>query len=334
MTLSKLDEGVKVRGVGADALKKTRKVARKAAKAVRRAWGTARRSVQAGYAAAKAEAAASSAPAKPAGKAEPAAAPPQAEPTPAVSTTASDALLADPAALAREFDRLKPWVNKFVINGAEYGGKIWDPNTDPRMPDFFKAFPNVETVLDLGCLEGAESFRIAAEHPTVKQVLGLEINPHNLEKANFIKGLIKADKVRFAHSNLELAPLTTHGRFDVVFCCGILYHLPEPWTLLEQIAMVTDNIFMWTHYSPLAEATVIKNGYRGLLYKEPWFWQDAATRDEAPGPESGHSPESFWPTRGDLQDMLRHYGFNTIRIMHEVPEPHPRPHLTLVASKH
>lgn len=233
----------------------------------------------------------------------------------------------DAAQLTREFESRKPWVNKFVIEGHEYGGTIWDPRRDPRMPHFFQNFPHVETVLDLGCLEGAESFRIAAELPNVKRVLGLDINPHNLEKANFVKGLVAADKVTFALANLEVAPLTSHGRFDVVFCCGVLYHLPEPWKLIEQISLVTDQLFMWTHYAPQADGTVIRNGYRGLLYEEP------SAKGNEPGPESGHSPQSFWPTRAGVQDMLRQYGFNTVRFLHETPEPAPRPNVTLMARK-
>jgi ubiquinone/menaquinone biosynthesis C-methylase UbiE len=219
------------------------------------------------------------------------------------------------------FERLKPWINKFIVDGKEYGGTRFDPRIDFRLPLFFEAFPNVRTVLDLGCLEGAESLRIAS-HPSVKHVVGLDVNPHNLEKANFVKQIYKADKIKFALANLELASLTEYGWFDVAFCCGVLYHLPEPWKLVEQLALVTDNVFLWTQYSGQQQANVLRNGYRGWLYAE------------LPGaPEAGASPESFWLTRGDLQDMFRQYGFTSIRFVHEAPEPHRKPSVTLVARK-
>jgi len=223
--------------------------------------------------------------------------------------------------LERGFEALQPWINKFVVDGRDYGGKRYDSREDFRLPLFFRAFPEVRTVLDLGCLEGAESLAIAA-HASVKHVVGLDVNPQNLEKANFVKRVYQADKVKFALANLEVAQLAEYGWFDVAFCCGILYHLPEPWKLVEQLALVTDNVFLWTQYSAPEQANELHNGYRGWFYPEP------------PGtPESGASSRSFWPTRGDLQDMFRQYGFTSIRFVHEVPPPHRKPSVTLVARK-
>ena len=59
-----------------------------------------------------------------------------------------------------EFERLKPWVTKFHIAGSDYGGNF-DALNDARIAQFFEIFPAVETVIELGSLEGGHSFALA-----------------------------------------------------------------------------------------------------------------------------------------------------------------------------
>lgn len=227
-----------------------------------------------------------------------------------------------PEVLQREFDRRKPWVTKFVINGHSYGGQ-YDPLGDPRMDWFRQAFPAARTVVDLGSLEGAQSFRLA-ESPTIEHILGLEVRPANINKAQFVARLLGLEhKVSFAQANLESCDLTEFGRFDAAFCCGVLYHLPEPWRLIQQIARVTQNIFVWTHYAAEDRAKLVRNGYRGHVYRE-LGWQD---------PQSGASPESYWVTLTDLQKMLRDYGFAKVSVIEDNPHTALGPVTTLAGSK-
>jgi len=53
--------------------------------------------------------------------------------------------------------------------------------------------------------------------------------------------------VSFVHANLETEPLAPLGKFDVVFCSGLLYHLPEPWKIVREARTVSPGIFIWTH---------------------------------------------------------------------------------------
>jgi hypothetical protein len=113
--------------------------------------------------------------------------------------------------LQREFDRRKPWVTQFVIDGRTYGGQ-YDPRTDPRMEWFLQAFPTARTVLDLGALEGAQSFRLA-QSATIENVLGLEVRPAYIDKAEFVSRLPGMEhKVSFARANLESADLASFGQ--------------------------------------------------------------------------------------------------------------------------
>jgi 2-polyprenyl-3-methyl-5-hydroxy-6-metoxy-1,4-benzoquinol methylase len=129
--------------------------------------------------------------------------------------------------LSREFEKRGPWITRFVIEGRPYGGE-YDLMNDVRIPRFFESFPEAQVILELGGFEGGHTFSLA-KHPGVSRVLGVEGREPNLQKARFVQTLQKLTKVEFVLSNLETLDLSSCGQFDVVFCSGLLYHLPEPW---------------------------------------------------------------------------------------------------------
>jgi SAM-dependent methyltransferase len=205
--------------------------------------------------------------------------------------------------IAREFERRKPWVTKFQIHDKEYGGSF-DAMNDGRISQFFQYFPNVSTILELGALEGGHSFALA-NRPVVKRVTATEGRPLNMQKALFVQGLMRAEKVEFLQVNLENFDLLTLGTFDAVFCSGLLYHLPEPWTLIQRCAQVSPNLFLWTHYAGENEAEERVNGFRGKWHGEGGLGD----------PTSGLSKKSFWPTLGSLISMLTRNGFKTVHLI-------------------
>ncbi len=223
--------------------------------------------------------------------------------------------------LKDEFEKLKPWITKFIINGKEFGGDF-EAQNDIRINQFFQYFPNVQTILELGSLEGGHTFCLA-KHPSVRKVIGIEGRQENLDKAKFVQKLLGFNNVYFMKSNLEIIDLRTFGRFDVVFCSGLLYHLPEPWKLIDQISKVSKNLFIWTHYAAEEDANIIiTNGFKGIMYQEGGI-------DE---PLSGLSPKSFWPTLNSLGDMLRSYGFKNIQYIENNPAHPNGPCITLSAK--
>ena len=140
---------------------------------------------------------------------------------------------------------------------------------DKRVEWFFQNFPDTSTILELGSLEGRHTFSLA-RHPSVKRVLGIEGRESNIYRAQFVQQLLKVDNVEFISANLEKTNVACWGQFDAVFCVGLLYHLHDPLSLIEQISQVSKNLFIWTHYADPAKADKVVNGYPGLLYQE---WQ-------------------------------------------------------------
>jgi SAM-dependent methyltransferase len=202
-----------------------------------------------------------------------------------------------------EFDKRAPWVCQFRIGESDYGGAT-SFRRDHRIEHFFKAFPHAQTVLELGPLEGAQTIELL-RRPQVRRVVGIEARASNIEKAKFVQGLLGIENVELIQANLEEFDLTTLGKFDAVFCCGLLYHLSTPWKLIEQIAKVSENLFIWTHYSDETRADQTVNGLRG-------HFQTEGGMNES---RSGLGPTSFWMTLESLTKILTQSGYKAIDVI-------------------
>lgn len=205
--------------------------------------------------------------------------------------------------LSEEFKLKEPWVTKFTIEGTSYGGQFNAMNDD-RIIQFFESFPDVKTILELGSLEGGHSFALA-QNPKVEKVIAIEARAKNIEKAKFVQSLFNDKKVDFVEANLEKTDLTKFGTVDAIFCSGLLYHLPEPWKLIQQCSLISPKIFVWTQYAGEKEAKKFSNNFRGKWYREG-SWLD---------PLSGVSKYSFWLSMGSLVNLLTENGFKHINII-------------------
>jgi SAM-dependent methyltransferase len=222
--------------------------------------------------------------------------------------------------LTSEFAKLAPWVFKFRIDGADYGGDV-SAIGDIRVEQFFRFAPDASSILELGALEGAQTF-ILAEHPGVKKVVALEGRAANLRKAQFLQKLLRAENVEFAQANLEEANLSTYGKFDAVFCCGLLYHLPKPWELIQSLPSIAPVLFLWTAYAAENESIELPNGMRGKIHTE-------GGPDE---PLSGLSSTATWLTLGSLIGLLTANGYGSVHVIHNDPTHVNGPTVTIGAT--
>lgn len=81
-------------------------------------------------------------------------------------------------------------------------------------------------VLDVACNCGG--FSVQAVRSGADYVMGIDIADHYLEQAKLIKKALGFRNVDFQSLRLEDLDPEVHGRFDVAFCFGILYHLENP----------------------------------------------------------------------------------------------------------
>ena len=87
-----------------------------------------------------------------------------------------------------------------------------------------------------------------------------------------------------------------------MLCSGVLYHLPEPWKLIEQIGEIAPALFLWTHYARQGTETI--NGYDFWPYHEPDLTKSL----------SGLQPTSLWFTLHSLVDCLMNH-YTEVRIL-------------------
>ncbi len=98
---------------------------------------------------------------------------------------------------------------------------------------------------DLGCLEGGYAVEFARMG---FQVLGIEVRDVNIAACNYVKSKTNLPNLEFAKD--DAWNIAEYGTFDVLFCCGLLYHLDRPREFLETISAATKKlVILQTHFS-------------------------------------------------------------------------------------
>jgi hypothetical protein len=70
----------------------------------------------------------------------------------------------------------------------------------------------------------------------------------NIAACNYVKSKTSLPNLVFVKDNAW--NIGNHGMFDVVFCCGLLYHLDRPKKFLETLSSVTTRlVILQTHFS-------------------------------------------------------------------------------------
>ncbi|HYG80019.1 MAG TPA: class I SAM-dependent methyltransferase, partial [Pyrinomonadaceae bacterium] len=134
-------------------------------------------------------------------------------------------------------------------------------------------------------------------------------------KARFVKEVMGLANLELFEDDVRNLSEEKYGRFDVVLCCGLLYHLdaPDLFEFMEKVSSVCDRVLLLdTHFS-LRPAEAV--GYKGKTY-HGWRYTEfppAATREEkdASPLASLDNNESFWLTRPSLWNLIKDVGFTT-----------------------
>jgi SAM-dependent methyltransferase len=186
-------------------------------------------------------------------------------------------------------------------------------------------------ILDLGCLEGLFAIELARAGA---KTVGIEARLANLEKARFAREALELAACELVQDDVRNLCRAKYGSFDIVLCCGILYHLdmPDALRLIQRISEVTEQVaVVETH---VALEVLKHNPFElGELEEESWegqVYQGRRFREHKPGetPQqkerrlwaSLDNPRSFWLTRSSLRLALRRYGFESIYEQLQPPD--------------
>jgi len=198
---------------------------------------------------------------------------------------------------------LAPWHHAFSYNNCWYGGaKRADISSQKRSDSFFSYFPGCHSILELGSLEGHDTF--ALSRIKTLNVTAVEGRPENIKKAEFLKDLYKIKNINFICSDIDNLNISSLGNFDAALVCGILYHLVTPWNLIYDLSKVSRNLYVWTHYWNSDSNTEIIDNLRVKKVVKDF-----------PSPSlPALSDYSYWFTYESLMQTLKKSGFIHIDI--------------------
>lgn len=172
--------------------------------------------------------------------------------------------------------------------------------------------------VDVGCMwrvDGAYAFHALERGATA--VTGVDINPATDRFA--ARNAAVEDRVRFVQSDVNDPMLPSRvGEFDVVFCSGVLYHVPNPVLTLEQLRRLCRGTLI------LTTASILERDTPHAAVFLPYL--EASTRDRLDFPalarkrgldspvieRRGYANWLWLPTASCLRAMLRFAGFEPL----------------------
>ena len=101
-------------------------------------------------------------------------------------------------------------------------------------------------VVDLGCLEGGYAVEFARMG---FDTLGIEVREENISKCNYVKSDLNLPNLQFVKDDVR--NIAAYGKFDIVLCYGLLYHLNDPIDFIKKVSNCNNKLmFLNTHFAP------------------------------------------------------------------------------------
>lgn len=168
-------------------------------------------------------------------------------------------------------------------------------------------------IVDLGCLEGGYALEFARMG---LDSFGIEVRTSSYENCLEVKRRAEVSNLNFAQD--DVWNLAKYGPYDVIFCCGLLYHLDRPREFIHLMGEhARDAVIINTHYAPEGwrPKSVFKfskmtehEGLPGRWYDEPRVG-DIEEREKHKW-ASWDNQRSFWPTKEGILHAINEAGFD------------------------
>jgi SAM-dependent methyltransferase len=169
-------------------------------------------------------------------------------------------------------------------------------------------------IVDLGCLEGGYTVEFARMG---FDALGIEVRKNNFAACEYVRAHLALPNLHFARD--DVWNIEKYGKFDAIFCSGLLYHLDRPIEFLKMISRLCRRlIILNTH---VARETTNPNFSLGEMTEHEgvpgrWLHEFDPTSPDLDQEEirwsSWGNPQSFWPRQEYIVDALRQGGFDMV----------------------
>ena len=174
-------------------------------------------------------------------------------------------------------------------------------------------------ILDLACGEGLYAIECALHGA---DSVGIEGRLPNIAKGEFVKEVLRLDRLRFYQDDVRQFSKEKYGEFDVILCCGILYHLREH-DAIRLVHRIYDAcrafVILDTQFSVAPKVTVAYDDktYAGRVYREH-YPNKSSTAIAQDVYASLDNMESFWFTVPSLLNLFADAGFTSV---HQIANP-------------
>lgn len=222
-------------------------------------------------------------------------------------------------------DAIDGWVSAFPKEYGVAAGKL-PLFHDSRIQWAVDRFGTVngKNILELGPLEAA--------HTTLLHKLGARITAVEANKQAYLKCLITKEIVGLPNARFLLGDCVQYLEaakepFDMIFACGVLYHMIDPLRFLEALSAKSDSLYIWTMFvdegaGPSDESVAANwarvreevdfHGAPVTLYRRGYL--GANKNADFSG---GIFNEPRWMSRASILAALKALGYNSLTIEHE-----------------
>ncbi|WP_396595209.1 class I SAM-dependent methyltransferase [Brevundimonas sp. R86498] len=187
-----------------------------------------------------------------------------------------------------------------------------------------------QSVLELGPLEGGHTYML--EKAGAASILGIEANTLAYMKCLIAKEIMGTRNSRFLLGDFDDYLDQTTERFDFLLASGVLYHMVDPIRTLTNMARVTDEMFIWSHFFDdrampegdprralfTGETIVRERDGKSLTYRLRGYG-DSTVYSSFIG---GISPGSVWLEKGETIAFLESHGFAVTPSFEHDDHPH------------
>lgn len=171
------------------------------------------------------------------------------------------------------------------------------------------------SAVDLACHEGWFSQQVAAMG--FADVQGFDARPDHVADAQLAAAACGYDRLKFFHKDVHEIDAASTGRFDLVLCLGLIYHLENPVGALRTARALTRDGGLCLIETQVAPGLGGHIDYGHHTFVKPVVGSFAIVdeTDETHGPETSTTGICLVPSTGTLLWILRKVGFRHVEVL-------------------